>query len=424
LIAHFLFWTRNLVVFPALPQPRRIGALSQLRNARAFGESRLGLLPTPEVMSDWAMPRKSDPGAEWVKWFWPTLFAAEAGVAFARSLFEAAAPPAKPEPQPQPAWTSPNRVVLELGAARLRRFDPAPGVRKPRRIPLLVCAPFALHEALVVDFCEGHSLIARLCAGGPVHLVEWLSASETQAFRGIDDYVADLNVMVDEIGGCCDFLGLCQGGWLALIHAGRFPAKTRKLVVAGSPVDTHIVESPLSSLALSTPIETFRELVRLGKGFARGDQAQGFWSPLGENAEQIHALLQSDLPLDSEYFAKLAARFRAWNARTVDLPGAYYLEVVEKLYKENQLARGAFVALGRTIDLRAIRGPLFLIAARDDEVAAPEQTFACARLVGTPAPNIRRVVVPGGHLHLFLGARLMEKLWPEVVAWLGEKASS
>jgi poly(3-hydroxyalkanoate) synthetase len=368
------------------------------------------------------MPRKADPGAEWAKFFWPSLFAAEAGVVFTRSLIGALAPPSPPESQPEPAWTSPNRVVLELGAARLRRFDGAPGAPKSRRTPLLVCAPFALHDALVVDFCDGHSLIARLAAGGPVHLVQWLSARENQAFRGIDDYLADLNVMLDEIGGRCDLIGLCQGGWLALAFAARFPDKARKLVVAGSPIDTQAADTPLSALARSTPIETFRDLVRLGKGFARGDQAQRFWSRLGDSEEQIHALLQSDLPLDSERFVELAARFRAWNARTLDLPGAYYLEVVEKLYKENQLASGAFVALGRRIDLRAFAGPLFLIAAADDEVAAPEQTFACAGLVGTPPALVRKTVVPGGHLHLFLGARLLEKLWPEVVSWLDAKA--
>ena len=56
-------------------------------------------------------------------------------------------------------------------------------------------------------------------------------------FLGIDDYLSALNVAVDQIGGKVDLVGLCQGGWMALVYAARFPAKVRKLVLAGAPVD-------------------------------------------------------------------------------------------------------------------------------------------------------------------------------------------
>jgi len=106
----------------------------------------------------------------------------------------------------------------------------------------------------------------------------------------------------------------------------------------------------------------------------------------------------------------------------LDLPGAYYLEVVHKLYKCNQLARGDFVALGRKINLRRLINPLYLIAAKDDQVAAPEQTFAAAQLVGTPPESIHQSIVPGGHLDLFIGARNLKETWPRVDAWLKEPA--
>jgi poly(3-hydroxyalkanoate) synthetase len=364
------------------------------------------------------MPRKTDLGTEWMKLLWPGVFAAEAGAFLARGMLEGLRAPPEPMPQREAVWATPNEIVLQLDSARLRRFGPTPKQRGPR--PVLVCAPFALHDARIADLCEGHSLIASLLAGGgPVYLVEWLSAGPTQAFRRIDDYLSDLNVMVDEIGTRCDFVGLCQGGWLGLIYAARFPAKAGRLVVAAAPVDTHIVDSPLSALARSTPMETFHELVELGEGLACGSRAQRLWGLMADSPEQIHDLLQSDLPLDSGRFAAQADLFQAWSESPLDLPGVYYLEVVERLYKENQLARGEFVALGKRIDLHDIRRPLFLIAARDDEVTAPEQTLACARLVGTPAKSIREVTFPGGHLHLFLGSRALKALWPDVAAWLG-----
>jgi len=50
---------------------------------------------------------------------------------------------------------------------------------------------------------------------------------------------------------------------------------------------------------------------------------------------------------------------------------AYYLQVVEHLFKENCFATGRFVALGRVVNLAELRCPLFLLAAQNDDVVAP-----------------------------------------------------
>jgi pimeloyl-ACP methyl ester carboxylesterase len=58
---------------------------------------------------------------------------------------------------------------------------------------------------------------------------------------------AELNVVVDEIGGMADLVGLCQGGWMALVYAARFPAKVRKLVLAGASIDIAAVVRPVAA---------------------------------------------------------------------------------------------------------------------------------------------------------------------------------
>ena len=60
---------------------------------------------------------------------------------------------------------------------------------------------------------------------------------------------------------------------------------------------------------------------------------------------------------------EMEAQFKEWYDLTVDLPGAYYLQVVSWLFKQNRLATGNFVALGRRIDLSALRHPIFLLGA-------------------------------------------------------------
>jgi poly(3-hydroxybutyrate) depolymerase len=240
-------------------------------------------------------------------------------------------------------------------------------------------------------------------------------------FFSIDSYLADLNVLVDEIGGQVDLIGLCQGGWLALIYAARFPAKVRKLVLAGAPIDNAAAGSGLSEIARNTPMSLFQELVDLGQGRILGQHILQFWAQYAFDRAGVHRLLQSAEALDSPAFQQLETRFRDWYGRTLDLPGTYYLQVVEQLFKENRLAAGRFIALGRPVDLAAVHCPLFLLAAADDELVAPEQIFATESLVGSPREAVRKTIAPGGHLGLFMGRTILSDIWPEIARWLARE---
>ena len=146
-------------------------------------------------------------------------------------------------------------------------------------VATLLCAPFALHGAAVADLAPGHSLVAALRDAGlrRLFVTDWRSATVEMRYLGIDDYLADLNVLVDQLGGSVDLVGLCQGGWLSLLYAARFPAKVRKLVLAGAPVDIAAGQSALSALAGASPLALFHELVKLGDGRVLGRKVQKFW---------------------------------------------------------------------------------------------------------------------------------------------------
>ena len=317
----------------------------------------------------------------------------------------------------EPAWATPNTIALELKTVRLRDFSTV-----QEGVATLLCAPFALHGAGIVDLAPGHSLVAALRAAGLANLfvTHWRSAVADMRFLTIDDYLADLNVLVDQLGGHVDLVGLCQGGWLSLLYAARFPAKVRKLVLAGAPIDIAAAPSGLSAITDATPLSLFQELVTLGDGRVLGHAVQKFWGPKTVADDDIHQLLQTREAVDSSVFVRLAEQFRAWYAWTVDLPGTYYLEVVEKLYKHNELASGRFMALGQRVDLAMLRTPLYLLAASDDELVAPGQLFATEHLVGTPAHDIHKEMVGGHHLGLFVGQQTLNETWQRIAQWLAE----
>jgi poly(3-hydroxyalkanoate) synthetase len=282
----------------------------------------------------------------------------------------------------------------------------------------LVCAPFALHGASVADFAQGHSLVERLQHEGQPRLfvTDWRSATPEMQYFSIDTYLEDLNVVVDDCGPPVNLVGLCQGGWLALAYSARFPGKVRKLVLAGAPIDVEAGCSPLSDLALATPVSIFEEYVGLGGGRMRGSYLLNSWAAQLSAQEDPRAILQLNSAEESK---GLDERFRHWSVSTVDLPGTYYLQVVKRIFKENQLARGQFVALGHQVNLSVVHAPLFLLAATADEVVHIDQLFAAAHLVGTPNGQIEKLEEPCGHLGLFMGATTLARAWPRVARWLG-----
>ena len=315
----------------------------------------------------------------------------------------------------EPEGATPSKIALDLHSIRLRDF-----ALTDSGVPTLLCTPLALHGAVVADLAVGHSLVAALRDAGieRLFMVDWRSASAAMRFRGIDDDLADLNVLVDHLGGRVDLVGLCQGGWLALAYAARFPAKVRKLVMAGAPVDIAAGQSGLSAAAAATPLTVFQSLVSAGDGRVIGHDAARLWgnATVGEN--EIRESLQTSEPTGSPEFSALEAIFKKWNSWTIDVPGTYYLEVIEKLYKRNELASGSFVALGQRIELSRLRLPIYLLAGSVDEVVAPEQLLALERLVGTPPEHLRHEVAPCNHLGLFMGRRTLEEYWPRIARWL------
>jgi poly(3-hydroxyalkanoate) synthetase len=346
---------------------------------------------------------------------WPALMAASVGEAFAASL--ARRPAARtPERERRPVWTTQHCVHFELGTMALRDFSCGDG-----GTPTLICAPFALHTATIADFAPGRSVVEALHGGGieRLFITDWRSAGPDMRFLSIDSYLAELNVAVDELGGPVDLIGLCQGGWMALVYAARFPRKVRRLVLAGAPVDIAAGQSQLSQMTVQLPLAAFEEFVASQGGRVLGERVLQIWGTalIADDSRRVLQLAPED---NSRAAVDLQHRFEEWYDLTVDLPGTYYLQVVSWLYQQNRLATGNFVALGRKIDLARLYHPLFLLGARDDEVVAPEQLFATAKHVGTPKERVATVAEPCGHLSLFLGADTIRGTWPRIAQWLRE----
>ena len=114
----------------------------------------------------------------------------------------------------------------------------------------------------------------------------------------------------------------------------------------------------------------------------------------------------------------LLDRYERWDRATLDLPGTYYLEVTDRVFRQNLIAQGRFVALGRRINLSEVRVPVFLLAGESDIVVPRDQAFATAALLGTRPAWLERASEPCGHLSLFMGRNALGHSWRRVARWL------
>jgi len=355
---------------------------------------------------------QSSVGTDWTQqvWLWP-LEATRLALDGYATWFDLERP--KPADAPQ-EWTTPNVTTLQLQSMQLRTFLSV----GTDQAPVLVCAPYALHRALIADFAPGHSLIEALQNGGleNIHVTDWRSATPDMCNLSIDNYLADLNVAVDEIGVPVDLVGLCQGGWLSLLYAARFPGKVRRLVLAGAPVD---VSSPstLSTMAKAMPRPAFAQMLRQGNGIVSGEYMLQTWN-MPFSRSDIEAVLQRQLDDGSEVARMLLDRFQRWDRAPLDLPGAFYLEVTDRIFCQNQIAQAHFTALGRRVDLAEVRVPVFLLAGENDTVVPRDQAFATARLLGTPPAWLEQASAPCSHLGLFMGRDTLSQHWRRIARWL------
>jgi polyhydroxyalkanoate depolymerase len=314
----------------------------------------------------------------------------------------------------RPRLATPNRLRLDLRTMALRDYGEA------SRLPTLVDAPYAGHTAMIADYQRGQSLIETLLTNGVGHvaLTDWKSATLDMKDFDIDNYLADMVVAIDDLGGRVNLVGLCQGGWLSAMAAARFPGKVNALVLAGAPIDTAAGKGPIKRMAHEYPTSFYEELVALGDGLMRGKFMLQGWKNMHPAQHYIKDHVDLYEQIDNPAYLAKEEAFKSWYENPIDLPGRWYLQAITRLFKENQLAKGEFIGLGRKLALHDITCPLYLLAGANDDITPAEQVLDAANYVGTPASAIVKKTAPGGHIGLFMGARTLKEHWPEIARWL------
>lgn len=322
----------------------------------------------------------------------------------------------------KPTWSTEHRIVWESPIARLRDFT-ASAVDDV--VPTLVLPPQAGHDSCIVDYAPSQSQMQVIRQAGLTRALtlDWVGATQATRNTTIEDYVAVVDRAVDTaIAGTrhttVNLVGDCQGGWLSAIYAALHPERINTLTLAGAPIDFHAGDTAIgaSSRVTSRRFGTlpYKAMVAMGRGNMPGQFVlNGFiaMSPDAEIAKHVDLLRH----LDDDAAVARYQTFEDWFKHTQDVPGAFYLWLVEHLFTGNKLVEGRLQVGGRRVDLGALDCPLFLLGGATDHITPPVQVFRAADFVSTPTDKVWQRTAPGGHLGLFMGNQALREEWPPIM---------
>ena len=265
--------------------------------------------------------------------FWPLAFAESLGaegVAVYVKNFEFVGEEIKLHGGLRPRLATPNLLRLDLRSMALRDYG------KAGAMPTLIDAPHAGHTAMIADYHQGQSLVRTLLDNGLAHvaLTDWKSATPDMKDLEIDNYLADMVVAIDDLGGRVNLVGLCQGGWMAAMIAARFPEKVNALVLAGAPIDTDAGDGPIKRLAHETPLSTYQELVALGAGLMRGAMMLQGWKNMHPAQHYMQDQIDVYEHIDDPVWLAKEETFESWYESPIDLPGRWYLQAIEQIFRK------------------------------------------------------------------------------------------
>lgn len=318
-----------------------------------------------------------------------------------------------------PVWATPNEVVFENACVKLRKFtlpeessvthiDSASSVRN---VPIMVITP-QINHSFICDYAPNQSLVRTLLGQGfkNVYGTEWKSANLARSEESLDFPFETIEEMIDHVGGRAHLVGLCQGGWMSIIHGAMRPGQVESLTLAAAPVDFHASPGAVNWVAWMTPMMTYRAYVAMGGGILRGQMVRIGFNNLRPLERYIGNYMKMWSHIDNPEFIKRFGRLQNWYNTPQHLPGNSYLKIVEDLFKKNKLIKGTFHLRGERVDLSRVTAPLYMIAGTRDHITPKGQLFAAEQHVSSPVA--RQYMADAGHIGVFMGSKSLRDVWP------------
>ena len=306
--------------------------------------------------------------------------------------------------------------------------------RAPTGRQVLLIAPMSGHYATLL-----RSTVTSLLPDCDVYVTDWHNARDIPVSAGkfdVEDYTLYLVDFMRHLGPDTHVIAVCQPAPLALAATAYLAgedaaAQPRSLTLIGGPVDPD---------AAATDVTDFGRRITMGLLEQIAIQRVGFsYKGVGRMVYPGLLQLQSFISMNSERHTKAFSdqilrvargeasdrdahnRFYDEYLAVMDMTAEFYLSTVERIFKNGEIARNAFVVAGKTVDIGAItQVAVMTVEGTEDDISAPGQCVAALNLLtGLPDAKKAQHLEPGaGHYGIFAGKSWRLNIRPLVLGFI------
>jgi polyhydroxyalkanoate synthase subunit PhaC len=312
---------------------------------------------------------------------------------------------------------TPGKVVFRNRLIELLQYSPQ--TKSVYAEPVLI-TPAWIMKYYILDLSPRNSLVRYLVEKGhTVFMISWKNPDALDRKLGMDDYLqlgfldalAEVRRRVPKRK--VHAVGYCIGGTLLAIAAALLARRGDKSLASltlfaaqsdfSEPGELSVFITPSQIAMLESMMQQtgVLESERMGAAFTLLRSKDLLWAPAVEQYVRGERPRLNDL--------------MAWNADGTRMPCRMHSEYLERLYLNNQLARGEFTVDGQRLDLKDVRVPMFVVGTETDHVAPWRSVYKTRGL--TRSPDYTFLLTSGGHNAGIVSGPVNPKRRHRLLAW-------
>ena len=320
-----------------------------------------------------------------------------------------------------------EEIVAEKSFCRLLRFKRATALDHPK---VLLVAPVSGHFATLL-----RGTVQTLLRDHDVYVTDWHNVRDIPLAEGpfdLDTFIGHIIDFVDRLGPHTHLVAVCQPtvptlAAVAVMAEDRHPHQPRSMTLMAGPIDCRVNPTEVNRLATGKPIDWFaKNLIGVVPLRYKGAMRRVYPGFL-----QISAFMGMNIERHRDAFRNMYRHyldgdrgrgddiksFYAEYLAMMDLPAEFYLQTVQSVFQDYDLALGRLSYRGRAVRPEAIRRTaLFTVEGERDDICSIGQTLAAHDLCSKLAPYRKQhhLQAAVGHYGVFNGKRWERQIYPRI----------
>lgn len=324
-----------------------------------------------------------------------------------------------------------EKVALAKPFCELRHFEKAVKQSGPK---VLLVAPLSGHYATLL-----RPTVEALLPKHDVYITDWANAKFVPVEEGsfdLGDYAEYVKSFLEYLGPDTHVIAVCQPTvpvLCAIAHMAEdnHPCQPKSMALIAGPIDTRKSPTSVNEFALQHDMDWFRHRVieQVTWNYPGGGrdvypgflQLAGFVSMNVERHVEAHLQYYRDLVKGNDNQAEKHAKFYDEYNAVLDMPAEFYLDTIQKVFREHHLPQGTMTLHGRLVRPECIKTTALLtIEGASDDITGEGQTYAAQDLCSSLAADRKQHLrVEGvGHYGTFGGSKFCEHILPALEAFI------